>query len=360
MGETDQPPQRILVIHNTPAETPIKGESVDSFSECEVVATAREVALALRERGYTQVFELGVTRDLTAFLEALREIGPDVVFNLCEGIDGDEHHEPLITHLMEFLGVPFTGGDTRALADSNNKYRAKQILAAEGVPTPRSVLVRDLIDLGRFDIKFPVIVKPVQENASLGITQESVAYAPADLVGPVTQVLEKYRQPALVEQYIEGREFNVAILGGRKPWVLPISEVDYSSLPEGLPRILFYEAKWIEDSPLFQKTPIVCPARLTPRLADEIKKIALEAYVALGCSGYARVDMRVSRRGKPYVIEVNCNPSLAPEAGLARSARVAGLTYPMLVETIVRLAVDVCSPTSHAVATASVREEGIL
>jgi D-alanine-D-alanine ligase len=286
---------------------------------------------------------------------------PDMVFNLAEGIGGDEHHEPLVTHLLEFRGIPFTGAGTRALTDSNDKHRAKQILASEGIPTPDSYVVRSIAELRGLELYFPVIVKPVRENASLGITQKSVVHDPENLVEPVAHVLEKYRQPALVERYIEGREFNISILGNEDPWVLPTAEVDYSQLPAGFPRILFYEAKWIEDSPLYLKTPVVCPARnVSVRLQERLQDVSRRAYRALGCTGYARVDLRVSRAGKPYVIEVNCNPSLSSEAGFARSARHAGLEYPSLVDRIVSHAVERFSARGRAVTREVATGEGIL
>jgi D-alanine-D-alanine ligase len=329
--------RNILVLYNVPCEVPAKGEALDSVSEAEVVETAMAVAQALRTAGYPDVTLYGLTSNLGAFLSELDRSKPDLIFNLCEGINGDEHHEPLVTHLLEFRGIPYTGAGTRALTDSNDKFRAKQVLAAEGIPTPGSHVVRNVAQLQGLELYFPVIVKPVRENASLGITTQSVVHEPTKLVEPVSHVLEKYHQPALVERYIEGREFNISVLGNDDPWVLPIAEVDYSGLPPGIPKILFYEAKWIEDSPFYLDTPIVCPARnVSPRLSERLMDVSRRAYQALGCTGYARVDLRVSRAGRPYVIEVNCNPSLSPEAGLARSARHAGLEYPMLVDRIVQ------------------------
>ena len=336
MDVPERPAKRIVVLYNVPAKDPVKGEAADAISEAEVVYVANEVARALRTAGHRDVELYGLTTDLTAFLAMLDRVKPDVVFNLAEAIGGDEHHEPLVAHLLEFKGIAFTGGGSRALTDSNDKFRAKQILAAEGIPVPDSFVVRSIAELRGLDLYFPVIVKPVNENASLGITPKSVVHDIEHLIEPVSHVLEKYRQPALVERYIEGREFNVSVMGHQDPWVLPVAEIDYSRLPEGYPKILFYEAKWIEDSPLYLKTPAVCPARnVSARLAERLQDVSRRAYRALGCTGYARVDIRVSRAGRPYVIEVNCNPSLSPEAGFARSARHAGLEYPSLVDRIV-------------------------
>jgi D-alanine-D-alanine ligase len=174
------------------------------------------------------------------------------------------------------------------------------------------------------------------------------------------RVLESYRQPALIERYLDGREFNVSVLGNDEPRVLPISEIDYSKLPPEVPRILFYEAKWMEDSPYYLETPAICPARgLSASLARKIEQIARRAFMAMGCRGYARVDMRVGR-GRPYVLEVNGNPSLAPNAGLARSARQAGLTYPDLVSRILYDAMGRVHDAAHRDPEEALFEKGIL
>jgi D-alanine-D-alanine ligase len=361
MDVPDKAPRKILVLYNVPASSPVKGEASDAVSEAEVVEVATAVQRSLKTAGYPEVELFGLTPDLGAFLSVLDKMKPDLVFNLAEGIGGDEHHEPLVTHLLEFRGIPFTGAGTRALTDSNDKHRAKQILLADGIPTPDSYVVRSLAELRDLDIYYPVIVKPVRENASLGITPKSVVHDPQAIVEPVANVLEKYRQPALVERYIEGREFNMAVLGNQDPWVLPTAEVDYSQLPSGIPKILFYEAKWIEDSPLYLKTPIVCPARnVSARLQERLQDVSRRAYRVLGCTGYARIDIRVSRAGKPYVIEVNCNPSLSPEAGFSRAARHAGLEYPSLVDRIVSHAMERFSRAGRAVSHEVATGEGIL
>ena len=361
MGESDRPVKTIVVLYNVTAASPVKGEACDSVSEAEVVEVANSVAAALRQAGHRNVETYGLTPDIGAFLAMLDRVKPDVVFNLAEGIGGDEHHEPLVTALLDFRGIPYTGGGTRALTDSNDKFRAKQILSAERIPVPDSFVVRSIADLRGLDIYFPVIVKPVNENASLGITPKSVVHTPEALVEPVAHVLEKYHQPALVERYIEGREFNISVVGNQDPWVLPVAEIDYTQLPAGYPKILFYEAKWIEDSPLYLKTPAVCPARnVSARLAERLEDVSRRAYRALGCTGYARVDIRVSRAGRPYIIEVNCNPSLSPEAGFARSARHAGLEYPSLVDRIVGLALERFSSRGRAVSHEAATGEGIL
>jgi D-alanine-D-alanine ligase len=147
-----------------------------------------------------------------------------------------------------------------------------------------------------------------------------------------------HRQPALVEEYIEGRELNVSILGNEELQILPISEIDFSTMPPGIPRICGYEAKWVETSQEFTHTVPLCPAPLSPEVEDRVKKASLRAYQVLGCRDYARVDIRLSLDEIPYVLEVNANPDISPDAGMTRSAKAAGLAYPQFVGRIVDLA----------------------
>jgi D-alanine-D-alanine ligase len=181
-------------------------------------------------------------------------------------------------------------------------------------------------------------VKPLREDASLGIDNDALVKSQADLRRQAEKIHCLHRQPALVEEYVDGRELNVSILGNRDAEVLPISEIDFSTLPPGLPRICGYEAKWVEHSPEFGHTVPLCPASLPRKVERKVREVALRAYRLMDCRDYARVDIRLGRSGTPYVLEINANPDISPDAGMPRSAGVAGYDYTRMIGRIVNLA----------------------
>jgi D-alanine-D-alanine ligase len=187
-------------------------------------------------------------------------------------------------------------------------------------------------------VRFPVIVKPVHEDGSLGVNSDSVCHDTARLARQVEYVHAVYKQDALVEEYLEGREFNVSIVGDRTPEVLAISEIDFGEMPEGEPRIVSYRAKWDEESRVYGGTRPICPAPLSRRIERRIQDVALRSYRIMNCRDYARIDLRTDSRGTPYVLEVNPNPDISPRAGFARAARAAGLTYTDMILRICQAA----------------------
>jgi D-alanine-D-alanine ligase len=189
-------------------------------------------------------------------------------------------------------------------------------------------------------MKFPLIVKPSREDASIGIEPSSIVTNANELRKRVRFVIEEFDQPALVEEYIDGRELNVALLGNRKPVIFPISEIDMSTLPKAYPRIITYNAKWMKGTEEYLHTKGVCPALLTPELESEIKSMALTAFELIGCRDYARIDFRLSKDHQPYILEVNPNPDISDDAGFARSAMAAGLTFDDLAGKIVECALE--------------------
>jgi D-alanine-D-alanine ligase len=327
---------KVLVLYNY-SQHLVKGEPKDILAEHGVIACAHAVAAALREAGYT-VEVVAFSTDIEA---ALAPYPPKewVVFNLGEGLEGRLFEEARIAWALEAMGYRFTGSPGEAIALSTNKAKAKEALARAGVPTPPWKLLRDPAEVDGWQPDGPLIVKPVSEDASIGIGASSVVTDPHQLRERVAYILNRYRQAALAEKFISGREFNIS-LWGSEPEILPLAEVDFSAFAHPLERIVSFAAKWELDSFEYKNTPVICPAVVDPELKGRIEEVAKQAWHAIGCRGYARVDMRVDTEGNPYVVEINCNPDLSPDAGFYRAARAAGYTYTEMVVRILRLAVE--------------------
>lgn len=327
---------KVLVLYNY-SQHLVKGEPKDILAEHGVIACAHAVAAALREAGYT-VEVVAFSTDIEA---TLAPYPPKewIVFNLGEGLEGRLFEEARIAWALEAMGYRFTGSPGEAIALSTNKAKAKEALARAGVPTPPWKLLRDPAEVDGWRPDGPLIVKPVSEDASIGIGASSVVTDPQQLRERVAYILNRYRQAALAEKFISGREFNIS-LWGNEPEILPLAEVDFSAFANPLERIVSFAAKWEPDSFEYKNTPVICPAVVDPELKGKIEEVAKKAWHAIGCRGYARVDMRVDTEGNPYVVEVNCNPDLSPDAGFYRAARAAGYTYTEMVVRILRLAVE--------------------
>lgn len=295
----------------------------------DIRGTVDLVERALASRGY-DVVGLPVER-IPEIAGRVRDAAPDVVFNLVEGIESDSRAEVSAARAFEACGVPFTGCPAEAIEVSLDKQRAKDVLRSWGLPVPSG---RVMEAPGAAEgLRFPLIVKCLREDASLGLTDRSIVRDEAQLREQVASVTETFRQPALVEEYLEGREFNIAIVGPR-PTALPVAEIDFSSMPAGKPRFVSYAAKWVPGSVEDRATVPVCPAPVEGPAAARLRRLALRAFRILGCRDVARVDIRTDAAGKPFILEVNPNPDLSPDAGLARSARAHGWTWEGLVERL--------------------------
>jgi D-alanine-D-alanine ligase len=292
-----------------------------------------EVKKALEELGYdTVVFEAR-----NSLFEHLKDQKKDIdfVFNTCdEGFECDSHLEPHVVTMLELLRIPYTGSDYLTLGMCLDKGLTKRILMANKIPTPRFVYSsgENTVLSG---LKFPLMIKPSKEDGSIGIREDSVVHDEESLKRKIREIEERYKQPAIIEEFIDGREFNVAIIGNGSPEVLPVSEIQFT----GTTQICSYDAKWNVESPAYKTTVPVCPAPIPKKLENDIKKMALKAYKALNVKGYGRIDMRVANN-KPFVIEVNPNPDISPDAGLVRSAKAAGYTYATLIKKIVEASYD--------------------
>ncbi len=327
-------PRRVLILYSVVEQLP-RGEPRDRIAEEEVLMTAQAMAAALTERGWPVATR--AVWDLASLREALEAFDPrdTVVINLCETLEGRPQGEAVVPAALEARGFTYTGSPGSTLALCLDKARAKARLRAAGLPTPPAQVVHHPRE--RIRIPLPAIVKPLAEDASHGIDRESVVAEEAALRARVAYVLETYRQPALVEAFIEGREFNVALWGGRTLEVLPLAEVDYSQIPNPLWRVCTFAAKWLPGSEDYELTPVRCPAEVEPALEACLREVAVRAFRAVRGRDYGRVDIRL--RGEvPYVLEVNPNPSLAPNSGFVHAALAAGYSYAALAERLIRLA----------------------
>jgi D-alanine-D-alanine ligase len=322
-----------LVLYNHPILPP---EHPDAESEHSVVDVAEDVGEILREAGF-RISLLGLKEDPVQLVNEIRRSKPAAVFNLHEGSIHDGETETYVAGVMEWLQVPFTGSPARTLTLAHAKQLTKRILLGAGLPTPDFFVVERL-PVPRRTSDWPVIVKPAQQDASVGLDQESVVTNQKQLERRVAYVLEEYGPPVLVEEFIGGRELNVALIEDPELRTLPPSEILFQQGPGHWP-ILTYAGKWRTDSPEFIQTPPNCPADISPRLARRAAKLAQEAYRLLGCRDYARVDFRVRPSGQPTILEVNPNPDISDEAGFCRCLAAGGITRPEFIVQLTRAAV---------------------
>lgn len=293
-----------------------------------VLKAVNEVEAIFGGLGHS-VKKLPVRHDLRWFAEARR---CDLAFNLCEGVHGFSQWEEHVVAALEFAGVPVTGCGSWTIAACRRKATANAILSQAGVPIPPWTLAQGnkIAD----DFPLPAIVKPAAEDASAGLDRGSVVADRKALRAKLAVMTEQFDE-VLVQQYIPGREFNVGFVGGR---ALPVSEIDFTGMPEGSWPILTYAAKWHTGSAEDLGSVPVCPAPISQRLADRLVRIAELAWRSLQGKGYGRVDLRVDDTGRPWVLEVNPNPDLNDDAGLSRMAQAAGWPYPELVRRIAEVA----------------------
>ncbi len=310
-----------------------RGEDIDYVSEAEVEEQVVAVEDSLKRLGL-MCERFSVNEDFAGLVSWLKERNPDIVINLCEEALGDSHFEMDVPALLELLRFSYTGSPPLTLGLCQDKGLTKSILESRGLPTPKYQILRKFEDW-EGQVCYPLFVKPLREDASLGITKESYVKNEAELRKRVEYITERYNQPALVEEYVTGRELNVSILGDKDLQILPISEIVFGFTDE--PRIVDYSAKWIDESEQYKKTIPVCPAELDIDTRRTVESVALRAYVALQCRDYARVDIRLNN-GTPYILEVNPNPDISPQAGFARSLKAAGIPYEDFVNRLVMMA----------------------
>lgn len=341
---------KITIIYNEPKHTEASdhwlsrsqsevnlGDEFRDASEFGILEEMEAIATAIKSGGH-EVSIFSVDDDIHRLIDLLDHNPPDAVFNLCEAVLGKAELEMPIAGVYELFGVSYTGAPALTLGIALNKAIAKSIFVANGIPTPRHIAVYKGEEIPKHDLTFPLIVKPIAEDASIGIDNNSIIQDEAALRSRVAFVHNEFKEGALVEEYIEGRELNVAVLGTKSGSfeALPVSEILFDSMPEGNPHIVSYEAKWVEESPLYKTTVPQCPANLDSGIAKAAQALALKAADLLSLRDYGRVDMRLRTSDNAlFVLEANPNPDISRDAGFIRSAITSGRTYE---ETLVHIA----------------------
>ena len=311
-------------------------EPPDLLAEYDTEETISAVAAALSRR-YRVTRVEGDTRAYAR----LRKLHPDLVFNISEGFAGPnrESHIPI---LCEILGLPYTGSDPLTLGLCLDKVRTKEILAFHQIPSaPFFQVAPNMLDGQCFPM--PAMVKPLREGSSMGIRNDSLVTTREQLVQRVLEIHRGYRQPALVEAFLPGREFTVGALGNTSAWeILPPVEIDHSVLPPGANRIYGYEAKWVWDDPAKPLPILICPADISPALEHVIRELVVRALDVLGVRDWARVDLRLDADGHPNIMELNPLPGILPDPGensaLPAAARAAGCCYEDLILKVAAIA----------------------
>ena len=323
---------RVLIIYNEPSLPP---DHPDAYSEREVLETVGHVERVLVQDGHA-VRRLGVGRDPEPLVAAIRRDPPDVVFNLFEGLADWGDTEPFCIGLLEWLGVPYTGCPLTATCLSRDKPLAKRLLLGAGLPTADFFVAGDE-PVPECRLRWPVIVKPANQDASVGLDQGSVMTTQAALEARVALMRERYGPPVLVEEYIAGREFCVGLFERPELAFLPIAEYEFLPAGDGVWPIITYEGKWQEGSRDYRMSPMRFPAdNVSPDLAERLRDLAARAYRLFGCRDYARLDFRVNAANEPFILELNTNPGLNPEAGFALGLESMGLTWSSFVEQLVK------------------------
>ena len=305
-------------------------------AEFDTPETIRAITDALSSLGYV-VHQIEANELAYEKLRALKK-KIHLVFNFAEGLRGRDR-ESQIPAMLEMIGIPYTGGTPLSYALGLNKAKCKEILAYHNIPTPRWQVMKNGNDAVSRNLRFPLIIKPLAEGSSKGIHSDSLVHNSSDVHKRVRRIRATVEGKAIVEEFLEGREFTVGIIG--TPFrILPIIEITFGELPQGMPKFDHYEAKWIYDSPDCATDPLVCPARISAELRKKIASIVLESARILGIKDWARFDIRLDKKGVPNILEVNCPPGILPDpkdnSRFPRAARAGGMSFREMLDTVIK------------------------
>lgn len=333
---------KVAYTYNVRRTTPELGKGHQPDLEFDDPAVIDTIAKAIEKCGHTV---LRIEADDEAFTKLQKHKDEiDIVFNTAEGIRGDAR-ESQIPLFCEMLGIPYSHSNPTTHAITLNKQFTKQILAQAGINVPQSIVIRSKTDVVPETIAFPVIVKPNNEGSSKGILDKSVVEDKKDLAERIQEISENYSKEVLVEEFIDGREFTVAILGNKNPRVLPIIEQKFDFLPQGMYHIASFELKWVyEDALKNLEEAYTCPANLTEEEKRMIEDTTVAVFGALNCVDCSRVDYRMNRDGKLYFIEINSLPGLNPDPKIISyfrlAASAAGMSFDELIAQILSEAIS--------------------
>jgi D-alanine-D-alanine ligase len=321
------------------SRTDVLKQRADTYAEWDTQQTIDAVRAALEEQHDVTLIEA----DEECF-QKFRRVRPEIVFNIAEGMNGVSR-EAQVPAILEMLGIPYTGSDPITLGICLDKSRTKEILSYYNIPTPAFSVITGLDQLSSLRIPFPLIVKPLHEGSSKGIFDASVVRTQQDLQRQVEMILLEYNEPALVEEFLPGREFTVALLGNEPSLqILPIVEIRFDSLPDGINPIYSYEAKWIWDQPDHPLDVHQCPARIPLSKQARIEEVCRESFRALRCRDWCRIDVRLDAHGVPHVIELNPLPGILPDpqehSCFPQAARAAGISYNSMIQQVLAAALS--------------------
>ncbi len=327
---------KVLVLFDGVQPTPIDADLSEEM-KTEDWETEANVMKALGEIGHTAE-HLAIFDDVDLVRQKMESFAPDVLFNLVEQFKNNPGFDQNIVSLLEMQGVPFTGCGATGLTLCKHKGISKKILAHHGIGTPNFVVIpRGQRIGGPRQLKFPILVKPVKDEASYGISQASLVRDEDQFRERIAFIHEKRKSDAIAEEYIEGRELYVSIMGNMRLTVFPIRELVFREVPPNEPKIATYKAKWDEEYRKRWGLDGQFAEDLDPALVEEIEQTCKDIYRLLTIDGYARIDLRLAADNKIYFIEANPNPHLAADEDFAQSALKAGLKYPHLIDAIIRL-----------------------
>ncbi|MEW6653457.1 MAG: D-alanine--D-alanine ligase [Bacteroidota bacterium] len=342
---------KVALTYNVKPEEKISGErtplssnsnNIKNFNDTYVEWDSIETINAIKDSLLLHHEVIMIEANEDAF-EKFRNLKPDIVFNVAECSYGTSR-EAQIPAMLDMLKIPYSGSDPLTLTTCLDKARTKEILSYHGIPTSKFLLIEYLHDIDKFDLSFPVIMKPVAEGSSKGIFDSSLLNNFEELKFRLTELFADYNQPFLLEEFLPGREFTVAILGNEaKSEVLPIIELNLHELPSHLAPIYSYEAKWVVDTKDNPLNIFSCPANISQDLASKISDIALRTYKVLRCKDWSRIDIRLDSNGEPNVIEINPLPGVLPDPNdnscYPKAARTAGLSYQEMINKVLDAAI---------------------